>query len=77
MKEKLFFALLLTLLFISFSASADAAEIRISAAASLTEAVKEIATVYQQENPEVKLLANFASSGALAKQISAGAPADI
>ncbi|PLX97515.1 MAG: molybdate ABC transporter substrate-binding protein [Desulfuromonas sp.] len=54
-----------------------AAEVRISVAASLTDAVKEVIAVYQQSHPEVQVLANFASSGALAKQISAGAPADL
>ena len=56
---------------------AFAVEIRISAAASLTEAIKELVATYQQQHPEDQLLANFASSGALAKQIVAGAPADI
>jgi molybdate transport system substrate-binding protein len=77
MKEKMIFCLSLIALFVAFSASADAEEIRISAAASLTEATKEIIALYQQHHPESRLLPNFASSGALAKQISAGAPADI
>lgn len=66
----LFIALLLAL-------PAVAAEIRISAAASLTEAIKQLVATYQQLHPEDQLLPNFASSGALAKQIAAGAPADI
>jgi len=77
MKNKLLYCLLLVLLVLSFGASAAADEVRISAAASLTDAVKEIVAAYQQENPQTKLLANFASSGALAKQIAAGAPTDI
>lgn len=56
---------------------AAAAEIRLSAAASLTEAVKALLVDYQQRQPEAQVLANFAASGALAKQIQAGAPADI
>ena len=54
-----------------------AAAVRISAAASLTDAVKELVAGYRQQHPEIELLPNFASSGALAKQIVAGAPADI
>ena len=77
MKEKLLFCLLLVVLFFSFVASPDAAEVRISAAASLTDAVKEVVADYRQSHPELKLLPNFASSGALAKQISVGAPTDI
>ncbi|SHJ90288.1 molybdate transport system substrate-binding protein [Malonomonas rubra DSM 5091] len=77
MKEKLIFTLCLILLLFAFSVSVEAEEIRISAAASLTDAVKDIIAVYQQNHAESQLLPNFASSGALAKQISAGAPADI
>jgi len=77
MKNKLFFSFSLLLLLVVFSASADAEEVRISAAASLTEAVKELVVDYQKNHPDIKILPNFASSGALAKQISAGAPADI
>ena len=66
------------LLFITVTTlPAFAEEVRISAAASLTEAVKELVAGYRQTHPEVTLLPNFASSGALAKQIVAGAPADI
>jgi molybdate transport system substrate-binding protein len=73
----LIFALGLILLFAAFTIPADADEVRISAAASLTDAVKELVIGYQRQYPEIKLLPNFASSGALAKQIYAGAPADI
>lgn len=54
-----------------------AAEVRLSVAASLTDAVKEINALYSAAHPGVKLLPNFGSSGALAKQIAEGAPADI
>lgn len=77
MKNKLFFVIYLILLFVAFSVSADAKEIRISAATSLIDAVKEVISGYQQVDGTVTILPNFASSGSLAKQISAGAPADI
>jgi molybdate transport system substrate-binding protein len=54
-----------------------ASEVRISAAASLTDVLKELVADYRQQHPDVELLPNFASSGALARQIEAGAPADI
>lgn len=67
-------ALLLSLFLLS---PAFAAEVRLSVAASMTDAFKELVTEYEQKVPGVTLLANFASSGSLAKQIAQGAPADI
>lgn len=52
-------------------------EVYILAAASMTDAVKEIGANYEKEHPNVKLIYNFASSGALQTQIEQGAPADI
>lgn len=54
-----------------------AAEVHLSVAASMTEAVKELVAAYEKQTADVTLLPNFASSGALAKQIAQGAPADI
>ncbi|MBE0577082.1 MAG: molybdate ABC transporter substrate-binding protein [Desulfuromonadales bacterium] len=54
-----------------------AAEVRISAASSLTEAVSEICSRYSARHPGVTLVRNFASSGTLANQINSGAPVDI
>jgi len=65
------------LLFIPLVGVAAAEDISLSSAASLTEALKEIVADYQAVHPENKVLPNFASSGALAKQIAEGAPADI
>lgn len=53
-----------------------AAEIRVSAAASLTEALKEIAAAYEKQTGD-KIFFNFAASSFLALQIEQGAPADI
>lgn len=52
-------------------------ELIISAAASLTDAMNEIETLYEKENKNVKLTLNFGSSGALQQQIEQGAPADV
>jgi molybdate transport system substrate-binding protein len=53
-----------------------AAEVRVSAAASLTEAVSEIARSYEHQSPD-RVIFNFGGSSALARQIEAGAPADL
>lgn len=52
-------------------------EIYIVAAASMTDAVKEIGANYEKQHPDVKLVYNFGSSGALQSQIEQGAPADV
>lgn len=49
----------------------------VSAAISLTNALQEIKTTYQQSNPNVSINYNFASSGALQQQIVQGAPVDV
>lgn len=57
--------------------SASAAEIHVSAAASMKDALTEIVAGYRKANPGVAILTNFGSSGAQSKQIAQGAPADI
>jgi molybdate transport system substrate-binding protein len=52
-------------------------ELHIMAAASLTDALKEIETVYEKKQPHINLIMNYASSGTLQKQIEQGAPADL
>ncbi len=46
------------------------------AAASLTNAMQDIATQYKKEKGEA-VVSSFASSSTLARQIEAGAPADL
>ena len=53
-----------------------ATDLYVSAAASLTDALKEIAISYEKETGD-KLIFNFAASSVLARQIEAGAPADL
>jgi len=55
---------------------AAASEITVFAAASLTNALKEIGTRYEKTTGE-KVIFNFAASNTLAQQIQAGAPADL
>src|ERR1700704_6399819 len=58
------------------SASLRAAEINVSAAASLADALKAIAPAYEQQFGD-KISFNFGASSTLARQIEEGAPADI
>ena len=55
----------------------QAADLNLSVAASLREAVTELSTNFAKKNPTVKFQNNFGASGALAKQIENGAPADL
>ena len=59
------------------SLAANAADVTVSAAASLTNAFKELAPAFESQNPGTKVLLNFASSDTLLAQIAKGAPADV
>ncbi len=52
-------------------------ELVVSAAASLTDAMKELAAKYESAVPGVDVQLNFGSSGALQRQIGQGAPVDV
>lgn len=54
-----------------------AGEINLSAAASMKDAINELSDNFAKMHPGMKLLKNYGASGALAKQIENGAPADI
>lgn len=66
---------LATLLFLGLLSLQAQASLTVFSAASTTDAMKELALNYTKESAE-QVLFNFASSGALARQIEAGAPAD-
>lgn len=77
MKEKA----LRELAFLVFAAilplsQAFAAEVAVLAAASLTDALREIAAAYERESGD-KVVFNFGASSTLARQIREGAPADV
>jgi len=57
--------------------AAAADELLVSAAASLTDAFKEIGKSYEQKNPGVTVRFNFAATGPLLQQIEQGAPVDV
>lgn len=56
--------------------AASAAELTVFAAASLSDALKELAPIYTKATGDT-LRFNFGASGALARQIKEGAPADV
>ncbi len=52
-------------------------ELTVFAAASLTETLTEIGSLYKEEAPDIKLIFNFDSSGTLKTQIQEGAVCDL
>lgn len=60
----------------AFSSSAMAADVTVFAAASLTNALQDISAQYKKEK-RVDVVASYASSSTLARQIEQGAPADL
>lgn len=56
---------------------ARAADLTVSAAASLTDAFNELKPVFAKEHPGVNLVFNFAASGTLLSQMEQGAPVDV
>lgn len=62
---------------VALQAPAMADELVVSAAASLTNAFKELATQFEQEHPGTKVLTSFAASDVLLQQIVNGAPVDV
>ena len=61
----------------AFSLCADAADLTVSAAASLTHAFKALAPLFEAANPGTRVQFNFAASGPLLQQIAKGAPVDV
>ena len=66
-----------TLCLAAIANGAVAADITVSAAASLTNAFKEAAQAFEKDHPGDKVLLNFAASDALVQQIAKGAPVDV
>jgi molybdate transport system substrate-binding protein len=77
MRKTVFRIVLSALCFTLMAGLTFAAEINISAAASLREAINELSDVFAKKNPGVTLQRNYSGSGALAKQIENGAPCDV
>ncbi len=62
---------------ITICASAQAGEVKLYAAASLTDVLTELSNMYQKNYPNIVIKKSFSGSATLAKQIENGAPADI
>lgn len=82
--KKIYSVILLSLMLtIGLTACSDESQagatntLTISAAASLTDALREAADVFNEQNPDIKVDFNFGGSGALQQQITQGAPVDM
>ena len=76
MKSRLLHTIL-SLFLILASTPAMAGDLLVSAAASLTNAFKEMKEPFEKAHPGTTLVFNFAASGALLKQMEQGAPVDV
>jgi molybdate transport system substrate-binding protein len=65
------------LLLMGCTVKAEKAQIKIAVAASMFEAMEDIKSVYQEENPDIDILLQSGSSGSLRRQIEQGADIDI
>ena len=68
---------ILSLCIVLMSTPAMAGDLMVSAAASLTNAFTEMKEPFEKAHPGTSLVLNFASSGALLKQMQQGAPVDV
>lgn len=68
------FAVLITL---TVSCPSHAADLVVSAAASLSNAFRDIGPAFEAQHPGARVQLNFGASGALLQQIAQGAPADV
>lgn len=71
------FSLPSLILVLALPFGAWAQQITVSAAASLTDAFKELAPKFEAARPGITLRFNFAASGVLLQQIGQGAPVDV
>lgn len=69
--------MLATLVGAVVSFTVAAAELTVSAAASLTNAFRELSPIFEAKFPDIKMQLNFGASGALLQQIVKGAPVDV
>jgi molybdate transport system substrate-binding protein len=76
MKRFTKYAALLTA-FLLFALPVHAADLLVSAAASLTNAYGEMKEPFEKANPGTTLVFNFAASGSLLRQMEQGAPVDV
>jgi molybdate transport system substrate-binding protein len=77
MKSKTTFRIASCAVLFLAATSASAAELTVSAAASLSNSFGELGKQFEAKHPGDKVTMNFAASDVLLKQIEQGAPADI
>lgn len=75
--QRSIFQLATTLVVLLIAWQAMAADLVVSAAASLTNAFTDIGKEFEKAKPDAKVLFNFAGSGQLLQQLSRGAPVDV
>lgn len=68
---------LVALILLVGSGGASAADVVVSAAASLTDAFQAVGKAYEATHPDTHVVLNFAASDVLLRQIASGAPADV
>lgn len=71
------FARLLCLAVLAQALPSAAAGLTVSAASSLTESFRDIASAYERAHPGTRVDLNFAASGVLLQQVARGAPVDV
>ncbi len=64
-------------MFLVYSKPVHAAEVRVAVALSLQDAFEDLAVGFEQKNKGIKILYNYGSSQALARQIASGARVDL
>lgn len=77
MKRMILLSLVMATAFLSLASRLFAAEVGLFVAASMKEVVNELSDSYAKSHPGVTFKKNYGASGALAKQIENGAPADV
>ena len=77
MKKIFLFLAMLSLILTGCGEEKISNELHISAAASLTDAMKEISAEFEKENPDIKIIFNVGSSGALQQAIENGGETDL
>jgi molybdate transport system substrate-binding protein len=71
------FSLILVGMLLAVSSPQAEEEIRLSGPASMTDVLKELIAQFNASGNHAQVVPNFGSSGAMAKQINEGAPADV
>lgn len=73
-----FFSVLITMMLCAgFALAGEKTELTVFAAASMTETMTQLKTLYESEHPDIEIVYNFDSSGTLKTQIENGAECDV